>query len=247
MKKNALAALTVLLILAAVMISCSPVGRQPSPAANHEAALRNPPVELYPAPATRTEGSLFTDDSQVELFGDVKANRVGDIITINIVETSKASKNAQTQLDRDNSLSAGITALLGFEQNLNELPFMAYTKLPETARSDALLGATFQNKFKGTGKTSRNETMTAQISARVIQVLPNGDLVIRGSREITVNNEKQYIIIQGVVRPQDISPDNTIQSSYIADAKIDYTGEGDISRQQRKGWLNRLVDVVWPF
>ena len=89
--------------------------------------------------------------------------------------------------------------------------------------------------------------MTAQISARVIQVLPNGNLVVRGSREITVNYEKQYIIVQGVVRPEDISPENTVLSTYIADAKIDYTGKGDLSRQQRQGWLSRLIDVIWPF
>ncbi len=85
------------------------------------------------------------------------------------------------------------------------------------------------------------------MSARIIQVLPNGNLVLRGSQEILVNNEKQYITIQGVVRPVDIGTDNTVLSTYIADARIDYTGEGDLSRKQREGWLSRFIDVVWPF
>jgi len=89
--------------------------------------------------------------------------------------------------------------------------------------------------------------MNASLSARIIQVLPNGNLVLRGSQEILVNNERQYITIQGVVRPHDITNNNTVLSTYIADARIDYTGQGDLSRKQREGWLSRFFDTVWPF
>jgi len=238
MEKNKLIILMV--TLAALLTGCSGgmVG-QPSPAANHEAALRTPPSHIQPPPAPRCEGSLFSDNLRVNFYGDSKAHRVGDIVTINIVESSAASKEAKTQLDRDNEVKGGITSLLGYE-----------TEIPTNGRSispSALLGAKYESGFKGSGKTSRKETMTAQISARIIQVLPNGNLVIRGSREITVNNEKQIIIIQGAIRAEDVSPDNTILSSYIADAKIDYIGRGDISRKQRPGWLARLIDFIWPF
>jgi flagellar L-ring protein precursor FlgH len=213
--------------------------KAPSPQVTQKAALRSPPLQQYPPPAPQTEGSLFSDEAQPFLFTDVRANNVGDIVTINIVETSKASKQTQTNLGRNNEVQASLKALLGYETNL---PGVGGDYSPSTA-----IDAKFGSKFTGNGKTTRNETMSAQISARVIQILPNGDLVLRGSREVTVNNEKQYLIIQGVVRPQDISPDNTVLSSYIADARIDYTGKGDLSDQQRQGWASRVLNVIWPF
>jgi flagellar L-ring protein precursor FlgH len=243
MKQIALIALVAVIAVAALNACGGPVSQQPTPSANHEAALRNPPVELYPKPAAKTEGSLFSDDVKADFFTDVKAVNVGDIVTINIVETSKASKDAKTDLERNNEVDAGIKALLGFETYNHPL----VQELAPEFNLGTGISAAYESKFKGKGKTTRNESMTAQISARVIQVLPNGNLVIRGSREITVNYEKQYIIVQGVVRPEDISPENTVLSTYIADAKIDYTGKGDLSRQQRQGWLSRLIDVIWPF
>ena len=241
MRNRQLTALSILFIITATMAGCGAIAsRESSPLANVEAALRTPPVQLYDTPTPKTEGSLFSDNVRPFLFTDVKAARIGDIITINVVETSKASKDSQTQLGRSNEVSAAIKALIGFENFKHPL-------LPKELELGTGIDATYESSFKGNGKTSRSETMTAQISARVIQVLPNGDLVIRGSREITVNYEKQYITIQGVIRPQDITPENTVQSSYIADARIDYTGKGDISRQQRQGWLSRLLDYIWPF
>jgi flagellar L-ring protein precursor FlgH len=89
--------------------------------------------------------------------------------------------------------------------------------------------------------------MTASITARVMDVTPEGNLYIRGTREVKVNNETQYITLTGMIRPEDISPDNTILSSYIADAKIAYAGSGSVSDKQRPGWLMRAVDFIWPF
>jgi len=227
-------------LVAALLTGCADqIIRQPSPAADHEAALRTPPAQIYPPSALRTEGAIFSDDARVNLYADLRAGRIGDIITINIVESSTASKEAKTELGRENEVDAGITALLGYE---TEMPSNSAAMKPS-----AMIGAKYGSDFKGSGKTSRKESMTAQISARIIQVLPNDNLVIRGSREIKVNNESQFIIIQGVIRPEDISPDNTVLSSYIADAKIDYTGRGDVTNKQRPGWLARLLDYVWPF
>jgi len=193
-----------------------------------------------PKPISRTEGSLYSETATPDYYRDLKAYRVGDIVTINIVETSKASKQASTQADKEYTLGAGISALLGYE-----------TKVPHRGGANfnpsTMLAANTASGFKGSGTTTRNEDMTAQMSARVIQVHDNGDLTIRGTREITVNYEKQYIILEGIVRPSDISSDNTILSSYIADARISYTGKGVLSAKQRPGWLARFVDYVWPF
>ena len=103
------------------------------------------------------------------------------------------------------------------------------------------------NSFNGSGSTTRDESMTAAITARVIEVRPNGNLLIKGTREVKVNNETQFIILSGLIRPVDISPDNTVLSSYIGNAKIEYIGTGSLSDKQRPGWLARAVDFVWPF
>ena len=116
MKQIALIAFMAIIAVAALNACGGPISQQPTPSANHEAALRNPPVELYPKPPAKTEGSLFSDDvTAAEFFTDVKAVNVGDIVTINIVETSKASKDAKTDLERNNEVDAAIKALLGFE------------------------------------------------------------------------------------------------------------------------------------
>ena len=243
MKKTLLALLAVAAL--AGVSGCAERIHQPVSVANQEAALMNPPVETFPEPAVRTEGSLFTENS-VNLFADAKARRVGDIVTINIVENSKASKAANTSTGRKNSLQANTEALMGYEDPTN-VPLIGGVFSSLNYKPDVGVKASYNSSFSGSGSTNRTENMTARLSARIIQVLPNGNLVLRGSQEILVNNERQYITVQGVVRPHDISSDNTVLSTYIADARIDYSGQGDLSRKQREGWLSRFFDSVWPF
>ncbi|MDR0354433.1 MAG: flagellar basal body L-ring protein FlgH [Deltaproteobacteria bacterium] len=239
MKK--LATISIGFVLAMALVSgCGPKLSQPSTLSNQEAALVNPPVQTYPTPAVKTEGSLFSEDSRPNLFSDMKAQRVGDIITINIVETSRANKTANTSTRRSNSLDASIDSLFGLE---------APGKLPTPMGMNLTGGVSggYNSQFSGSGSTSRNENITAKISARIVQVLPNDNLVVRGTQEILVNNEKQYITIQGVVRPADVATDNTVLSTYLADARIEYTGKGDLTNKQREGWLSRALDKIWPF
>ncbi|MDR1656909.1 MAG: flagellar basal body L-ring protein FlgH [Deltaproteobacteria bacterium] len=229
-----------ILVIGLTFAGCSKPLSTPSSLANQEAALINPPVENYPQPAIKTEGSLFSEDSRPDFFSDMKAQRVGDIITINIVETSKANKTATTSSSRSYDVSSSIDSLFGLESP---------GKMPTPAGINLLSGvdASYDSQFRGTGNTSRNENVTAKISARIVQVLPNKNLVVRGSQEILVNNEKQYITVQGVVRPADVATDNSVLSTYLADARIEYTGKGDLSNKQREGWLTRALDVIWPF
>jgi flagellar L-ring protein precursor FlgH len=233
-------AVVIILLVSLFIWGCGPKLSTPSSLNNQEAALMNPPVETYPTPAIKTEGSIYSEDTRPDFFSDMKAQRVGDIITINVVETSRASKQAATSLARNSSLNSGVTSLFGLEQ-----PGV----LPTPGGIDLTKGVEYNSRsqFSSTGQTSRNENITAKVSARIIQVLPNSNLVVRGSQEILVNNEKQYITIQGVIRPSDIATDNTVLSTYLADSRIEYTGQGDISRKQREGWLTRLIDVIWPF
>jgi len=244
MKTTLMAFLTALAALAALG-GCAERIQQPVSVANQEAALMNPPVEAFPEPAVRTEGSLFSEDS-INLFADAKARRVGDIVTINIVENSRATKNSNTSLGRQNSVRADTNALMGYE-NPNNVPLIGGVFNALNYQPHIGVDAGYNSSFSGSGSTNRTENMNARISARIIQVLPNGNLVLRGTQEILVNNERQYITVQGVVRPHDITTDNTVLSTYIADARIDYTGQGDISRKQREGWLSRFFDTIWPF
>lgn len=194
-----------------------------------------PPVQEKPS-----EGSLWRGDSTMaSLFSDVKARRVGDIVTISIVESSQASQSAKTDTSRDSSTFAGVDAFLGYEKHLADL-------YPNFDMSN-MLDATFTNDFEGSGKTVRSGTLTASITARIIEILPNGNFRIEGRREVEVNHETQYIVISGIVRPEDISPDNVVLSTYISDARIAYSGRGVVNDYQYPGWLTRILNRVWPF
>jgi flagellar L-ring protein precursor FlgH len=184
---------------------------------------------------------LWKDVSSRNLFQDLRAHKVGDLVTVNIVETSKASKKADTQAARNSSIAAGIDNAMGWEGKLGRVG------VPDLFDKTAMFKGSIENSFKGNGATSRDESMTASVTARVMQVRPNGNLFIKGTREIKVNSETQFIILSGLIRPEDISPDNTVLSSYIGDAKIEYTGTGSVSDKQRPGWLTRIVDFIWPF
>jgi len=204
-----------------------------------------PMVEKQPlfvaaeSPPSSVEGSLWQENGTMgELFVNPKARRVGDIVTIKIVESSKASNNATTSTGRDSSMSLGIDKFLGLENNITATQGLnPFSKIAG--------GAT--TKFTGQGGTTRSGDLSADITTRVIGVLPNGNLAISGSREIIVNNERQLIVVTGVIRSRDISSENVVLSTFISDAKIAYSGSGIVNDQQRKGWLANTIDVISPF
>lgn len=187
-------------------------------------------VDSHPTP--HSEGSLWSPKKSTNLFSDLKARNVGDIVTINVVESATASKNATTKTGRTSGLEASWSGVLskivgdwvGNEQKV-----------------------AFTNDFDGKGETTRSSQLAAYITAQVIQVLPNGYLVIQGHRQVRVNNENQIINVQGVIRTEDINANNIVLSTYIADAQIELIGEGVINDKQRPGWLARILDWVWPF
>ncbi|HIJ86552.1 MAG TPA: flagellar basal body L-ring protein FlgH [Desulfuromonadales bacterium] len=190
------------------------------------------------AGADYSNGSIWQATS-TSLTEDMKARRRGDTLTIVISETASASKEAKTGTSRDSSVKAGITNMLGLETSK-----FAKTNFADLA---ALINATSNSAFKGSGNTSRQENLKATITARVMDVQANGNLMIEGRRNIKVNDEDQIIVLEGVVRSRDIAPDNTINSIYIADARISYSGRGIISDQQSPGWLMGIFTKIWPF
>jgi len=193
------------------------------------------------------EAGLWKDVSSRNFFKDLRAYRVGDLVTVNIVETAKATKKAGTQTSRASSIDGGIDNVLGWEGKLKHLTSFGKNKVRNAYDNNPMFKGSLTNSFSGSGSTSRDESMTASITARVMEVKANGNLFIKGTREVKVNNETQYIILSGLIRPADISPNNTVLSSYIGDARIEYMGSGPVSDKQRPGWLTRVVDFAWPF
>lgn len=189
-------------------------------------------------PAMKEPGSLFSDQAKfASMFVDKKGRSIGDVITIKIVESSSASNSTDTQTGRKSDLQAGVSSFLG----LQNYPFHHYlTPFGPVAGN-------FQNSFQGGGKTERKNTVLGTITATVVEVLPNENLRVMGSREVVVNNEKQLLTISGIVREKDIADDNTVLSTYLAEAKIYYTGSGDLAENQRRGWLSRILGTIWPF
>ena len=182
-------------------------------------------------------GSLWEPgNGRAFMFEDRRASRIGDIVVVQIVEQHKGSKKANTKADRDASLSAGVSGGLFGLSSLTQ-------KFAEYFNIDA----STKNEFEGDGSTSREDTLTGTIAAKVIEVFPNGDLRIQGKREVTVNSEKQTMTIRGIVRRIDLDTQNTVLSSAVADAQIAYTGLGVVDDVQRPGWATRIFDWITPF
>lgn len=183
-------------------------------------------------------GSLWQTSSG-GLVEDFKARTRGDTVTVVITETASASKEATTNTNRTTALSAGVPNFMGLETNM--------TGIKNWMDLSKLLNADTSSKYDGSGSTTRKENLNATITARVVDVLANGNLLIEGRRNVMVNHEDQIILLEGTVRPKDISPDNIVYSAQIADARITYSGKGIVSDRQQPGWLMNIIDKVWPF
>jgi len=230
-----------IIISSLAAISCNTVAQlEMSKIKNEPFVIEN--TYKYARPTTDKHPGTIWRGEQVSntFYVDQRAKSIGDIITINIVEVSQASEQATTDTTKKTTVAAGIPNFMGWE-----------TKYLNTVNGNAnpssLIAANTQNDFSGSGKTTRTGSLSATISAKVVDVLPSGNLAIEGKREIYINNEKKEILIQGVVRPRDIDYNNAVLSSNIADAKMIYTGIGVLGEKQRPGWLTRLMDLAWPF
>lgn len=186
------------------------------------------------------EGSLWTPRHLHGLVADQKAQNVGDVITVSITESAKASEIANTQTSKTAGVKSSVASLLGLS-----FPMKAFTSREVNAET-AVEGAV-GNTSKGEGKTERQSAFTTYLSTRVIQVLPNNNLVIQGQRRLRVNNETEVVTLTGIVRPQDIDRNNTVPSTKVAEARVEIAGVGVVSDKQRQGWFTRILDHIWPF
>lgn len=190
------------------------------------------------ASARPSNGSLFSE-ANGGWIEDTRAVRVGDFVVIKIDEKSNAKGNSTTNLSQDSSTTGGANALLGLVPALQK----AYPDIDPTK----LIDMASKSSFAGAGDTQRNGELTGSIAVRVSKEMPNGDLFLEGTKVVMINNEEYHLYISGLVRRVDIGQDDTIASSRIADAQIEFTGRGDIADQQRKGWLSKLVETINPF
>jgi flagellar L-ring protein precursor FlgH len=180
------------------------------------------------------EGSLWTGHGRrSDLFRDAKASEVNDIVTIRVVESTSALVSADAKHSRNAETSTSIPNLFGLEKQIKELP--------------NLVGGTSSSTYEGKGSTTRETTLQTTLSARVVEVLPNGYLVVEGAREVRVNNENQTVVLTGVVRPDDLSRGNVVLSSAVAQMSVRVQGRGIVSQPLKPGWLYRIMSGILPF
>jgi flagellar L-ring protein precursor FlgH len=193
--------------------------------------------------AAKPSPSLWADvGSHGTIFLDYRARLIGDVVIVKIVESASAKNSNNTSTDRTSNYDAGVTAMLGLPLNLGVKDF-----LNSGNEFNPTIGANTTNSFSGQGSKQRSDSISATIAARIVEILPSGNLVIEGQREIVVDQEKQTIKLRGVIRQKDIDATNTVPSSAIADAQISYYGDGVITDANRKGWLATFIDWIWPF
>jgi flagellar L-ring protein precursor FlgH len=200
------------------------------------------PMTARPAPlpqATQANGAIYQDRharqagySYRSLFEDRRARAVGDVLTININETTAASKKSGSTAARNGSNGMSVTALSG---------------LPGKGLLGSNLAASSANSFEGKGDSASNNAFTGIISVTVIEVLPNGNLLVSGEKQIGINQGSEFVRFSGVVNPATISPANAVSSTQVADARLEYRGNGYIDEAQTMGWLARFFLTFLPF
>ena len=208
----------------ASLVACAGV---PHPDANFAATL---PEEVPVADSGN--GGIFQSGHDVPLFENSVAHRIGDVLTISLDEKTDASKSAITTTKKNTAIDTSAPTLLG----------AAATIRGRNVLNNSLSGAT---SFDGEGGSKQSNQLTGGISVTVARRLANGNLLVRGQKWIAINQGREYVRIQGIVRPVDIGPDNTVSSTRVADATIAYGSQGALNDANAKGWLARFFDSKW--
>lgn len=197
------------------------------------------PTPETPSNSKQYANSLWQPGARA-FFRDQRAARVGDLIRVNIEIQDQAQLNNQTRRERKTNEEVGAPDVFGMEDKL-------FKMLPGVANSDSLVDLSNNNKSEGTGLINRQERIRTQVAATVTQVLPNGNLVIDGKQEVTVNYDLREISIKGIIRREDINSDNTIDISQIAEARVAYGGRGQVMDIQQSRWGWQAIEALSPF
>jgi len=195
-----------------------------------------PTISAAQAMPQRTDGSLYQDSYGLSLFGDRKAHFVGDVITITLSESTVSKKSSNVNVKKDDSVvfNSGAGTLLGMD--------------PSASKVNLATNVAQNRKFGGNSGADQSNSLQGNITVTVAEIMPNGNLVVRGEKWMTLNSGDEFIRISGIVRPDDVAPDNTILSTRLANAKISYSGTGSLADSQKMGWLAKFLNSpIWPF
>jgi flagellar L-ring protein FlgH len=189
----------------------------------------------FATPPNAANGAIYNAAGTFDLFMDLRAHSVGDILTILLEERTDAAKASSTSTAKGNSVDTGLPTVIGRAVTKGGAPL-----LNNELKSD--------NKFDGKSDSSQSNKLDGSITVTVLGKLPNGNLMIRGEKRITINQGEELVRLQGVIRPIDIGPANTVSSTKVADAAITYSGKGTLADSNRPGWLARFFNSPWfPF
>jgi flagellar L-ring protein FlgH len=227
-------------LLALCGAGCS-MHRGPSPSLAADIERLGSSLDVLPAfpepPAAK--GSLWTDAGPgAALVRDTRAYRINDLLRIRVQESSLGSNTSSTALDRSSKADFGAPTVFGLEK-------------PTAAAGEFhlanVLSVDSTSKFAGDGKTSRSSQVSGFITARVLRVLPNGDLILGGQKNVTVNRDRQVLTLVGSVRPVDVSAANEVSSAAVGDLTVRLWGQGEVDDTVRQGWFMRIMNRLWPF
>lgn len=213
--------------MAVLLSGCATFGGAPEPPYLETPAM----VEVAPA----SDGSIFGNGAKLALFQDRRPRAVGDTLTVVLVEQTSASKSASTSTTKEDSVELAGPTLFGRPVTVGATPIL------ETS-----IG--MEREFSGAGDSSQSNRLSGSVTVRVVQILRNGNFAIEGEKQLTLNQGSERIRISGQVNPADIASDNTVLSSRVADARIEYAGTGALADANDQGWLTRLFSSwLWPF
>jgi flagellar L-ring protein precursor FlgH len=215
-------------IAAAMLLSGCSTAPKPAPVPE---PLPQPQIEV---PPKQINGAIYQAGYDVRLYDDRIARRVGDLVTVVFEESTNAKKGASTSITKESELDLGVPLVLGRPVTIGGNPLSA--------------AAAARRSFAGEGEADQSNLLKGVLASTVISVQPNGNLVIQGHKKLTLNRGDEYVTITGVIRREDLRPDNTISSQRVANAQISYTGSGQLADANRMGWLSRVFQsVIWPF
>lgn len=235
--KNMISRVVLLCVCVMSLVACQSLPeRDPAYAAVRPVAL--PPLQ-------NSNGSIYQAGNDIRLFEDSRARRVGDLLTINLVESTNASKQNATSLSKSTDTEVANPTILGTTPQFNTPGILP---LASNSNNNLGFGLESTNEFTGDGASSQSNTLSGSVTVTVAEVLPNGYLAVRGEKVTSLNQGHEYVRLSGIVRPIDIRPDNTVPSTLVADAQITYTGSGAVADTNKIGWLARFfISSLFPF